>query len=423
MNKLIKQKLVMRKIVNLLYLYSLLNFASAQNFTYHATIDSVKTNGMHRIEVPPKVRQYAKVDMSDLRILDSARNEVPYILSNEPIARTFTSFLEYKVLSNEIKNNRFTKLTIEKTDKEPISNISLCIANTNIVKTCRLSGSDDMNHWYAVSDDQELSSLYDNTRTTIYKSIYFPPVTYRYYQLFINDSNSSPLNISKAGYFKGSSIGGKLLEIVPEKCSTLNDNKAKKTKINISFNDSQLINRIVFKITEPRFYKRKFRISTNRKRAYKKRTEEYTEILYESELNSDLPASFDVTNINEKEFVIEIDNLDNPPLKIASIKFEQLAASIVADFKTGNKYTIAMGDKNLKAPQYDLAFFRGKIPIQLPFAYIGKVEPIEKTLIALKPISFWQQKWFMWACILAGALIIFCFSFNLLKEMQNKKEV
>jgi len=198
--------------------------------------------------------------------------------------------------------------------------------------------------------------------------------------------------------------------------------KAKKTKINISFNDSQLINRIIFKITEPRFYKRQFRVFTNRKRTYKKRTEEYTEVLYESELNSDASTSFDVSNINEKEFVIEIDNLDNPPLKIATIKFEQLAAFIVADFKTGNKYTIAMGDKNLRAPQYDLDFFRDKIPNQLPFAYASEVESIAKTPIAVKPTSFWQQKWFMWACILLGALIIFYFSFNLLKEMQGKKD-
>ena len=422
MSKLLKQKLMMKKTVSFLCLYSLLNFAFAQNFTYQATIDSVKTNGMYRIELSPVIRQYAKVELSDLRILDSNKTEVPYILSNEPIARAFTAFFEYKILANEIKNNRYTKLIIEKTDKEPISNISLYIANTDITKTCRLSGSNDMKQWYAVSDNQELSSLYDNTRTTIYKSIYFPQVNYRYYQLFINDSNSSPLNISKAGYFKGSSIGGKMLEIIPEKWTTLNDSKAKKTKISVSFNDSQLINRIVFKITEPRYYKRQFRVFVNRKRTYKKRTEEYTETLYESELNSDTPASFDVSNLNEKEFVIEIDNLDNPPLKIASIKFEQLTASIVADFKAGKKYTIAVGNKNLRAPQYDLDFFRDKIPNQLPFAYIGKVEPITKTSIALKPISFWQQRWFMWMCISIGALLIFFFSFNLLKEMQNKKE-
>jgi hypothetical protein len=130
-----------------------------------------------------------------------------------------------------------------------------------------------------------------------------------------------------------------------------------------------------------------------------------------------------VPRIYEKEFVIEIDNLDSPPLKIETVKFQQLVTYLIADFVAGKKYEVVMGDKNLQAPKYDLAYFKDKIDSQLPFAYVGKVEPIEKASIVSAPVSFWQQKWFMWMCIGVGALIVFFFSLNLLKDMQSKKEI
>ncbi|MEO8761484.1 MAG: hypothetical protein ABI388_08840 [Bacteroidia bacterium] len=413
----------MKKLISFLFLLIVGNTAFAQNFTQQVIIDSVQTDGMHRIELTPKIREYAKLDLSDVRILDEKQNQIPYIVLNESAVKRSTSFIEYKIVSTEIKSNRFTKITIENTDKQPINNVSLCIANADILKTCRISGSDDMKQWYAVSDVQELAYLYDNDNTKSYKTIYFPQVDYRYYQIFINDSNSAPLNISKAGYFKGFSIDGTMLDVIPQKTNTTNDSKNKKTLIAISFTNMQVINQMVFKITGPKFYKRQASIFVKRQRAFKKKIENYTEVLYEFELNSSAPQTFDLRNINEKEFVIEIANLDNPSLKIEQLTFKQLGISLVADLKTTEKYKLVMGDKNLQAPQYDLDYFKDKIPKQLPVVHLGIIEPIKTTskIANTETASFWQQKWFMWLCISLGALIIFLFSFKLLKEIQNNE--
>jgi len=422
MNKTVKPKQVVEKIFNFLFSFGIVSFSAAQNYTHQAAIDSVQTDGMYRIELSPQIRALAKIDMSDLRILDAKQAQVPYIIINEPIAHVFTSFIEYKIISTEIKNNRHTKLVIEKTDKQPISNISLYLSNTNIIKTCRLNGGNNLKQWYAISDDQELASLYDNTHTSIYKSIYFPPVDYRYYQIFINDSNSAPFNIIKAGYFKGDIIRGKMLSVISQNYTIVNDAKNKKTQINISFDNAQIINQLIFKIKEPKFYKRQAHVFVKRQRTYKKKVETYTENLFDFELNSERPAKFDVPEINEKEFTIEIEDLDNPPLKIEDIQFKQSAVSLITNLKKLGKYKLVMGDKNLKVPQYDLEYFKDKMALQLPVVSVKEIEKIIKPKsITANSFSFWQQKCFMWACIIVGAFIIFFFSFKLIKEMQPDK--
>ncbi len=422
--KVIKnQKRKPMKLIKTIFFFGFVSIGCAQNFSAGAPLDKIKANGLHQMALTPEIRSYAKSNLSDMRILDSNKKEVPYVILSEPVTRSLSDFIEYRIIKKEILASKNTTLIIENADKAVMCNISLNISNADIYKLCNVSGSDDMKQWYVITDDTELSSLYDNSRTSVYKSIYFPPVAYRYYKLCVNDKKSDPINITKAGYFKGSVMGGKMLDVKPKNMVMENNTAQKNTQIKIFFDKAQAINRLDFKITEPTFYKRQARILAKRQRTVKKKTIDYYQTLANFELSSDLPAWCDVNDLNEKEFIIEIDNLDSPPLVISQVSFKQLSACLVADLKTNGKYTLMIGNEKLEAPQYDLNYFTDKIPQQLPVVSLGSLEIFVKTPAVIAPsgASFWQQKWFMWLCLGVGALVLFYFSSTLLKEMQSKK--
>lgn len=399
----------------------LTNPAYSQQFSHRAKLAPVKENGLHRMELSPDARAIASMDMSDIRLLDAKQQQVPYIIVLESLSKAGSDFVEYPLLKQHIQPGHYSELIIENRQKEKLSNFSLCITNSDVEKSCDISGSDDKKQWYALSEKQVLSSLYDVGYTQVYKSIYFPPVNYRYFRIVINDSNSAPLKINRAGNFKGSLVAGKLLDVAAAKTTVTQDAKNKTTRINVIFDNRQLVDRIDFTIAAPNYYKRPARVLVKRQQVLKHKTEVYEEELASFEINSAAALWFDMPAIKEKEFVIEINNQDNPALQVSQIKFKQLAAYLVSDLKAGEKYVLMLGNSALKAPRYDLNYFMDKIPRQIPEVAVGKVEQ----LIAPKPIDKKEagkkEDLFMWLCIAAGALCIVCFSYRLLHDLKSGK--
>jgi hypothetical protein len=273
-----------------------------------------------------------------------------------------------------------------------------------------------------VSEKQELSLAYNDVYTNQYKCIYFPLTNYMYYRLLVEDWHSQPLKINSAGCFKNSVIAGKLNDLLFAKKIT-EDAKTKTTLVKLSFTNNQQINRIDFKIKEPRLYKRHIALYANRTHIVKKKTELYKEILYEFDLSSDKPLFIDIPSLLEKELFVEIDNNDNPPLEIESIACKQLATYLVCDFKANHTYALMCGNELLKTPEYDLINFVSQVPQLLPEASISTVSELKNTtpVELKKEVSFFETKQFLWICLAIGAIAIFLFSKSLLKDMGSDK--
>ncbi|MBA3681995.1 MAG: hypothetical protein H0W73_12670 [Bacteroidetes bacterium] len=240
----------------------------------------------------------------------------------------------------------------------------------------------------------------------------------------MDDWRAEPLKINSAGYFRNSVIAGKLNDVVFTK-SISEDKIGKKTIIQLLFSNNQEVNRLDFKVKNPRLYMRHAAIYVNRERKLKHdKVEKYRELLYEFNLSSDYPLLFDMPYLNEKEVFIEIENKDNPPLELESISCKQLASYLVCDLNADNKYHLRFGNNALKIPEYDLANFVSSIPQLLPEAAIGAIKEIPKSKVTVeeKQKSFFETKQFLWICLGLGSIIIFFFSKSLLKDMANRNE-
>lgn len=412
----------MKKIVYLLMFVIGSNLVVfSQSFTHQATISGIKENGLYKISLTPEYKQHMSKNLHDMRVYDSVQKEVPYVVLSEPLLKSKSDFVPHEIVSQK-HFNTYSEIVIHNPNKDKISNIAFNINNSDAYKYCTIEGSDDAKQWYSISELQELSLAYNDVYTNQYKCIYFPLNNYKYFRLLVDDWYSQPLKINSAGYFKNSVIAGKLNDVSFTK-AIAEDVKNKKTVIALSFTNNQSVDRIDFKIKNPRLYMRHAIIYAKRENKIKDRTEYYNETLFEFDLKSDAALFFDIPKLNEKELFIEIENKDNPPLEIESIHCKQLASYLVCDFKANQTYTLKCGDDKLKSPEYDLINFVSQIPQLLPEAKLDAMKDVVQTkvVVAEKEKPFYETKQFLWICLGLGAIVIFFFSKSLLKDMAKNK--
>jgi hypothetical protein len=402
-----------------LFLLFLVNFSFAQ-YNTTAKIKAVTSTGLNKIVLPPAIRSASKEDLSDFRIFDSKGIEVPYFVVRNEKETLSNSFEEYSIVSKTVVPNKSSSIIIANPSTQSINQISLFIANSDVVKTYNISGSNDQKEWFGLSNAQKLYDLNSTDKTNVIKTISFPLSSYQFLKIDFDDKKTLPINILKAGNYNHQVKTNSLQEIVPKSSSVTQLTSEKKTKIHIVFDAPQIIDQIAFDISKPAFYKRDATIYKNATRKVKRKIETYEENITYFELNSDTKNTFNVPQIFEKEIYISIDNQDNPALNIAEIKFYQIPVSIVASLNANENYTIKTGNNNLNEPQYDLSNFKNSISANLPEASISEIKQIASTDTTIQNKSFWQQSWFMWMCIIIGGIAILYFTASLVKDMKKE---
>lgn len=402
------------KFILLLFL---VNLSISQNSTT-AKIKTVATNGLHKIVLPPAIRSFSKQDVSDFRIFDSKQNEVPYFLVQNESKKVTNNFNEYKIVSKTVVPKKSTSIIIEIPSIQNYEQISLFIANSNVIKRYSISGSDDQKEWFGLSNAQELHDLTSNTETYVLKTISLPLCSYKFLKIDLDDKKTLPINILKAGNFKTQTQSDSLLQITPKSFTVTQLPSKKETLFRIAFDSPQIINQVTFEISKPNFYTRNATIYKNESREIKHKTEAYPISIASFVLSSKTKNTFDIPEMFEKEFFIKIENQDNQPLGITGVKCMQITVSIIADLNANEEYIIKTGNPNLSAPQYDLSNFKNSISGNLPKTSIYEIRKIVLTENACADKSFWQQAWFMWTCIILGGIAIVYFTTSLVKDMK-----
>ncbi len=418
------------KKINLILLFAFIYLTSnSQTFTRSSKINTNSKMGLHKIEITPAYQQLMCSDFHDVRIFDSSKVEIPYIILCEPMLKSKTDFIEYSILSQKHFRN-YTEIVIDNKNHDKISNIAFNINNSDALKYCSIEGSNDLKQWYSVSALQSLGLTYNENYTNQYKCIYFPLNDYAYFRLLIDDWHSpsidwmapSPFKVNSAGYFKNSYLSGKLNPVSFKK-EISNDVVTKKTIIKLVFGNNQTVNQLSFKISKPRLFLRAAKIYVLEEEKLKtKKIAYYKNTIFDFELNSEKPLIFDIPATNNKEIYIEIENNDNQVLQIDSLICNQLASYMVFDCVNSTNYCIKCGDTKLHKPIYDIINFVNESPQLLPQATLTAFENIETPKNEIvKEKQFYETKLFLWACIFIGVIAIGLFSWKLMKDMKKEE--
>ena len=392
-------------------------FSKDASYSYTATIDSVE-NRFYKIKLTPLLRCIANNNLSDLRIFDAKKNQIPYIL-----AATKKSPIDHFIAFNAIieNNTKLTRVEINNDAKKIISSITFLIANADARKKCKIEGSDDNKNWFVIAEYMELILVGNNGNGFNYFQLNFPSIDYLKIKITIDDSFSSPLNIKTVGQFKsGFAPAVELQKLDDFKLTYFQNAKNKTTEIKVSAPFAHEINSVKFQITEPKLYNRTVSIYKNVERRIRKKTSIERVELANFRLSSNNSNNMHQLNLNENSFTIEIQNQDNLPLTISTIDFFQEPKYITAELKEDNTYTITAGDKTLETPLYDLNYFANSINDSQTILNVkNEIVKDNSSKIENKNLPFYQQKTFLWISIFIASLVLIYFSITLLRQTKD----
>ncbi len=409
----------MNNVIKTFAFLLLTQFSIAQSNTT-AKIDKLTTGGLHKIVLPTAIRSISKNDLSDFRILDNKNNEVPYFYENATTKSLTKNFVEFKIISEQIIPKKQTTIIFENPEKN-LSSVTISVANYDGEKQYNLSGSDDQKKWYGLANNQILNDLNESNDLKTSKTISFPKNNYKYIKIELDDKKTLPISVKSIGNDNFKTTFSELLPInlASKKIEEIKSEKL--TKIHLFFNSEETLNQIKFTVTEPKFYRRNAIIYKIVNTKVKHKFIDKKIEIFAFELNSETQNTFILSDFHEKEFYIEIENNDNPPLIISDINFYQIPVFVIADLKANENYTITTGNKDAIAPNYDINNFKNSISGQLPIANIIEVVLPKLNANTTTQKSFWSQPWFMWALISVGGLVVLYFTISLLKDLSKTK--
>lgn len=398
--------------------------------------DSVSADGFYNIIVTPEIGAKLQDSYADIRIVDAASQEVPFIHKTADADFSDIRFKEYPIVANQITDKCCTNLTIKNPEKKAINNICFVLKNSDAVKVYQIVGSDDSIHWFAVKQFDVFYNQYSETDTKVVSYVNFPLTDYLYYRFDLTDRGywdedrwtfwhqdrwSYPVNVLKAGYYETYVKEG-IYQTIPAPAIKQTDSAAVKTSfIKVSFNDRYVIDRMRFHVTGPRYYKRSVTIA--RKEVDEKRNKTYYRPVGTIEVNSYSLNEFDFSAFREKEFYLIIDNDDNRALKIEQVEAWQLTRYLKTYLEKGQRYSLIYSDSTDTAPVYDLEYFADSIPVILPTLAVGRTDahaPVTTEVVIDNQVSWYERKSIVWLSIIGLIVILSFMSWKMLREMKEK---
>ena len=379
----------------------------------------IKEDGLHKIMLTSEVRAACQNDFNFLRINDSRNQEIPYVLKQHS-DRLFATFLPIKILKKNSIKDSITAILIENKKTKELTNLILQIANTNISKRYDLYGSNNAKKWFGISSNNSLNLTNEGDKLIIEKRINFPTTTYKFLKIEFNDKNSLPINILGVGIYTNKYFSEEPIVLMNYTQEIIQLKDRKVTQIKFKANNQHKINCIYFDI-KPTFFLRNAKLIAQKQRKIKKRVETYEKVISTFRLSSKKENTIIFNNFHEKEFKIEIDNQDNPPLAITNVKLLQKPIYLISNLKKGQKYKIVI-DTTLSKPSYDLGNFITENTKIAEGVSIQDFSKIKNKQTIIKGQSFWKTKVFMWVCIIFVSLLIVYFALDLLKDLKHKEK-
>ncbi|MBO9727987.1 MAG: hypothetical protein J7623_05055 [Chitinophaga sp.] len=405
---------------------------NAQNpppqYTWQAALPPVPATGFYHITMTPAVA--ARVGGRPNFRIYQADKEVPYLLQEQVGGYTTAGFEPFEITDKVSVPGKHSTLVFHNANHYTLDHFEMVLKNARVIKTMRISGSDDKTNWYGVTDTfvfDPASAAPDASGTEVVKTIDIPSSKYTWYQLEINDSTSAPVFIEKIGRYKSDS---RATEYTPVPAPVLSTPDAAKyprdTRLHLRFDQAYLVNKLSFTITAPSLYRRSAEIIAlaASESSVGKGPVVHAIPVAEFNLSSDQSAQVVLSSPgNYKELIVVVHNDDNPPLQISAVNAWQQTIWLTANLQQGASYVIKGGDAMQPLPVYDLAYFKDSVPAGIPVIQPQAPVNIVAAVADNKnsPVTVFGSKWWIWAALIVIAAFLVFLATKMLKEMQGKQ--
>lgn len=404
------------KMNRFLMFFMVTSQALLAQFKLAAKLESVPKNGTYQIVLPTKIASASNKDFSDLRIFDSSKNEVPYYVVRGQLGAKSTK-QDFTIISRTSQVNKKSSLIFKNTNQK-LDYIDLEIANYSGSKTFILSGSNNNKDWFGILEPTILEDLKGDNLTVI-KTLNFPKTNYAFIKIETIDKNSLPINILNIKQLSINYLNRNYQQISTKSIKIVQFKSEKNTRIIVEFFNIELIDKMTFEIVSPANYKRDIRLYENISRKIKRKTVNQQIEFANFELT---PASNKNLLLNQKRiksFVIEIDNLNNPPLDVNTINFYQEAVVVATSLQSNKIYTVKTADTGATLPQYDLSEIQTNDIQNLPKVKVLSIEKLQKADAENSGKQFWNAPGFLWICIGFATAVVLFFVVCLLRDLNK----
>ncbi len=369
-------------------------------FKYERPVSAAGSNGQHYFVVDASLWQYARPELSDLRLY-SGNSEVPYALRVER-GGSETEQKEFRVLQPATVGGK-TQFLLDMSDVPEYDRVTLKLATENFVAHARVEGQDDPHgaHWALLGT----TTLYDLSAEKLghNSTLQIPLATYKFLRVTIDGAvKPSDVQSGTAGVTRELKAIWQTVSSNPTR-----EQQGKDTVLTFSVLQGVPVERVVFAIdpAQPNFRRDigllgsdgQLQILGEISRIHMLRGGEKIDV-------EQISTEFDT--LDQTSFKILVHNGDDQPLKITDASLQQYERRIYFDSPSGMPLTLYYGDEKLEAPVYDYAklFQKDAGASQLELgaesanaSYTGR--PDERPWSERHPVV-------LWAAIIAAVLVL-----------------
>jgi hypothetical protein len=191
--------------------------------------------------------------------------------------------------------------------------------------------------------------------------------------------------------------------------------------VEINFNKAYQVNKLTLTAAGFKFYRRAAWLAELNPDFKNKRNRNGYIRLVDFIILSGKPATIDLYGENRyKKLYLFIENEDNSPLEIKKIDAYQQNLHLTAYLEKDKVYTIKTGQLNMNLPRYDLSYFNDSISNSVPFIKVGDFNADPGVAKVVK-VSLTGKAW-MWITLTILIAFIGYLSYNMIRDMQRKKQ-
>ena len=327
---------------------------------------NVPAPGLVRVNLPAATLNAAQPGLEDLRIVDTAGNQVPYLI--ERLAPHPESMLRPKEFRSTIEAGA-TRLILETGTTAPIAGVSLETPASQFVKAVQVEGSHNGANWKKLAAGEPIFQLPSGVANL---RISFPDAAWEFLRLIIDDRHSEPVPFTGAQLHRPRSAAP--AETLPITIKSRDDSLGV-TRLALDLGAANLtVASLRIDTSEPLFTRTvtlavpEIAGDDIRERTLGEAAVYRVSVDGRSEARLDIPIE---QQIHARELLLLIRNQDSPPLSISAVHGDRRLVRLIFFAHEPGHYSLLSGNDQCTAPRYDLS----ALSEQLKNAAAMEVEP------------------------------------------------
>jgi len=310
----------------------------------------VSANGLIRINLPVETLDASRPDLEDMRILDSAGREVPYLI-DRPMPRR-ESALRPQELRTQLKP-AVTRITLTTGTKSLLKGVTFeTPPSIEFIKAVGVEGSHDSAQWRQLAADEPIFRMAGGTANL---RVSFPEGAWEFLRLTIDDSRAA--GVPFIGVQLNVAEINAPVEPLPVTIKS-RDESLGVTRLAVRLGGTNLtVSSLHIETSEPLFA-RSVKIAVPELASDGIREQTLcTGSVYRVELNGKIESHLEIpidTQIRGREIIVLIHNGDSPPLVINAVNGDRRVTRLVFLAREPGRYQLLSGNSQCSAPRYDL---------------------------------------------------------------------